>query len=184
MDQFEWFYIGGDDLYVLPNNLRMYLASLAYMDGMSDPKKTEYYVGKRHKWKERGIYFNNGGSGYALSQATLRKLLTVIDDDEHCAANVTTTMEDVMIAKCLKHFGIDLTDTRDFDGKERFHHFSPSKMFTLDMSRSNWYWEYNEEWGFKNGKDCRAPDTVSFHYVKQPAVARQLHALLYHCPNQ
>ncbi|KAL7542287.1 hypothetical protein ACHAXR_011637 [Thalassiosira sp. AJA248-18] len=183
LEQFDWFYIGGDDMFVLPNNLRTYLASLAYKD-RSDPRSKDYYVGLRQKLN---TYWNTGGAGYALSQATLRKLLTIIDDDVNCYANETTSGEDVRVAKCLNYLGIGLTDTRDANARERFHYFSAGKSFHFDKkaSRANKYFsEFSKEWGeVKNGPDCCAPDSVSFHYVKQPAMMRHLQALLYHCQN-
>lgn len=88
LDDYDWFFIGGDDLFVLPHNLKTYLASLVYKD-KADPKTDEYYVGRRFKeWGETP--FNSGGAGYAMSQATLRKLLTVIDDEVHCSARKHT----------------------------------------------------------------------------------------------
>ena len=88
LDDFEWFFIGGDDLFVLPHNLKTYLASLMYKD-KADPTRDEYYVGRRfNEWGQ--TYFNSGGAGYALSQATLRKFLTIVDDVKHCSADKHT----------------------------------------------------------------------------------------------
>mmetsp|Transcript_36685 Transcript_36685/g.74877 ORF Transcript_36685/g.74877 Transcript_36685/m.74877 type:complete len:574 (-) Transcript_36685:1541-3262(-) len=194
LDEFDWFFIGGDDMFVLPNNLRTYLASLAYKDGNADPRLKEYYVGRRFHSKEMKqklkkkqkfpknakLYFNTGGSGYTLSHATLRKFLTVVDDVEHCSSNEKTSAEDVMMAKCLHHLGIRVTDSRDQQGRERFHMFMPGRLYNWNVAEKNWYHRFNP-WGLKNKADCCAPDTVSFHYAKQPAMVRHLHALLYHC---
>jgi glycoprotein-N-acetylgalactosamine 3-beta-galactosyltransferase len=88
IDDFDWFFLGGDDLFVMPHNLKTYLASLMYKD-KADPKVDEYYVGRRFsEWGETP--FNSGGAGYTLSRATLRKFLTVIDDEEHCSAKKHT----------------------------------------------------------------------------------------------
>lgn len=89
LDEFDWFLIGGDDLFVLPHNLKTYLASLAYKDG-ADPKSHEYFVGRRFKIGRKSLYFNSGGAGYVLSQATLRKFIDSIDDAEHCSAHKHT----------------------------------------------------------------------------------------------
>lgn len=94
LDAFDWFFIGGDDLYVLPHNLKTYLASLAYKD-KADPKLREYFVGRRFKIGRKSLYFNSGGAGYALSHATLRKFLNVLDDVEHCSARKLTGKIDV-----------------------------------------------------------------------------------------
>ena len=45
----------------------------------------------------------------------------------------------------------------------------------------DWYEDYNRQWGLRLGADCCAPDSVSFHYVKKPAMMRHIHALLYDC---
>lgn len=194
LDQFDWFYLGGDDLFVLPHNLRTYLASLTYKD-KSDPRKKEYFVGHRlrlrgSKQQNRGGrdgfgmegWFNTGGSGYSLSQATLRKFLTVVDSGK-CSPTKKCPGEDVEITKCLTHIGIGLTDTRDAKGRERFHFWTPEMRYHWDTSQETWYSESQREWGLKNGTDCCAPDSVSFHYIKQPSLVRHLHALLHICKN-
>ena len=188
LEQFDWFYIGGDDLLVLPQNLKNYLASLLYKDG-SDPKQKGYYVGLHHKsWGGAKFYFNTGGGGYALSQAALRKLLTKLDD-RMCSPTIKSAAEDTLIAKCLTRLGIGLTDTRDNEGRERFHFWSPKKHFHWSKHSTDnqkaWYGKgAMVEWGMHEGPQCCAPDSISFHYVKQPAMVRHFHALLYACKDR
>lgn len=88
LEDHDWFFIGGDDLFVMPHNLKTYLASLTNKD-QSDPKTKEYFVGRRFNAGGKN-YFNSGGAGYALSQATLRKFLANIDDAQHCSAKAHT----------------------------------------------------------------------------------------------
>eukprot|EP00984_Skeletonema_dohrnii_P024192 scaffold13300_cov95-Skeletonema_dohrnii-CCMP3373.AAC.2 len=57
---------------------------------------------------------------------------------------------------------------------------SMARLHNWNITQKNWYYRFNP-WGLKNKVDCCAPDTVSFHYAKQPAIVRHLHALLYHC---
>ncbi|KAL7549258.1 hypothetical protein ACHAWF_012522 [Thalassiosira exigua] len=183
LNDYDWFFIGGDDLFVLPHNLKMYLASLTHKDG-SDPKTKEYFVGRRFN-SGGNDYFNSGGAGYALSQETLRKYMTVKDDARHCFAKTHTSMEDVMIARCLRHLGISFTDTRDAKGRERFHPFAPGSHLNWeppgDDEEPDWYESYNKEWGILRGKDCCAPDSVSFHYIKKASMVRHMQAILYSC---
>jgi len=155
LDNFDWFLIGGDDLFVLPYNLKSYLASLTHKDG-TDPKTKEYFVGRRFK-NRRGDYFNSGGAGYVLSQAALRKYHGHLDD-LNCNTCVRTSMEDVMTARCLKYLGINFTDTRDSEGRERFHHFPPDRLY--HGGHAEWYDAFNNEWGIKLGRNCCAPDSV------------------------
>jgi len=98
-----------------------------------------------------------------------------------CAGgDLKTSAEDVMMARCLHHLGIRVTDSRDQQKRERFHMFMPGRLYNWNLAQKNWYYSFNP-WGLKNKADCCAPDTVSFHYAKQPAIVRHLHALFYHC---
>lgn len=177
IDDFDWFFQGGDDLFVLPQNLRNYLRNL---DAEGD-----HFVGRRFKGYD-GTYFNSGGAGYALSRGILRKYVTQGWDHPDCAPHAHTSMEDVMIAQCLSNlFGVGLTDTRDEQGRERFHPFAPGTHLYWQPpgpgEKADWYEEYNREWPVKLGTDCCAPDSVSFHYIKKPAMVRHIYALLYQC---
>lgn len=185
LDDYDWFHIGGDDIFLLPYNLKLYLANLAREGGSkTDPKQHKYYVGRRFRSLGRGYYFNSGGAGYSLSQATLRELVANIDDAKNCNANEQTSKEDIMVARCLNFLNIHFRDTRDAEGKERFHHYPPGSLFNgIDPNKpaTSWYAKFNREWGVKIGKDCCAPDSVSFHYIKEPHLMRHLQALLYSC---
>ena len=95
-------------------------------------------------------------------------------------------MEDVFIARCLKDvFDIGIVDTRDDQDRERFHPLRPAEHYNWRPAAKgkhmDWYQEYNLLWLPKTGKDCCAPDSVSFHYSKKPATVRHIHALLYFC---
>ena len=177
---FDYFILGGEDLFVLPTNLRTYLQSLKL-----DPEVDDLFAGRRFKGYGKDNYFNSGGAGYVLSKATLTKYITDGFDHPKCNPHRHTAMEDVMIAECLRNaFQIGLTDTRDSSGRERFHPFAPGHHLTWQpppKGQRDWYSDYNEEWGIKLGKDCCAPDSVSFHYLKKPAMVRHLYSLLYLC---
>ena len=58
IQDYDWFYLGGDDLFLMPNNLKAYLAALAHKNE-SDPTTKEYYLGRRYNHKIRGLY-NSG----------------------------------------------------------------------------------------------------------------------------
>jgi glycoprotein-N-acetylgalactosamine 3-beta-galactosyltransferase len=177
---FDFFLMGGDDLFVLPQNLRNYLRSFSPDD--------DHFLGRRFKGGGKDNYFNSGGAGYTLSRSALKKFVSIGLDHPQCHPNGRTSMEDVMIAECLARvLQIHFEDTRDAQGRERFHPFSPGSHFSWKPpapgKNADWYEQYNKEWGLKLGKDCCAPDSVSFHYMKKPAMVRHLHSLLYNCNN-
>ena len=161
----------------MPQNLRNYLQTL-------DPAE-DHFVGRRFKGYGKDNYFNSGGSGYALSRSILRKYVDEGWSHPDCAPTRTTSMEDVMIAQCLrKVFNVGLTDTRDAEGRERFHPFAPGSHLHWKPPKEgekDWYFDYNREWPVQLGVKCCAPDSVSFHYIKKPAMVRHMYALLYQC---
>lgn len=178
--QFDYFFLGGDDLFVIPENLQHYLTTLG------DPNDP-FFVGRRfHGYGEGGHnYFNSGGAGYALSRGMVQKLVADFDH-QLCSPTKHSSMEDVFIAKCMRELHkIGLTDTRDDKGRERFHPFAPGSHYSWKPApkgtKPDWYENYNKDWGILLGKDCCAPDSVSFHYIKKPAMVRHLYQLLYHC---
>jgi len=181
LEDFDFFFQGGEDLYVMPQNLRNFLA-----DEVSDPAKDDYFGGRRFQWgRGSDVFFNSGGAGYALSQATLRKFVDTGLDHKDCFPEKHSSMEDVFVAKCLKEvFDIGVVDTRDDKGRERFHPFGPAGHYNWrppPEGKRDWYQDYNMLWPPKLGKDCCAPDSISFHYMKKPAMVRHIHALLYYC---
>ncbi len=183
MFDYDWFYIGGDDVLVMPQNLKSFLASLAYKDG-TNPRTHEYFVGRMMNGG-RGGYFNYGGPGYVLSRATLSKFVATMEDGpKECTSRQETPHEDVNIARCLRRLNVGLTDARDARGRERFHVFPPGWHYNWrhpGPPDQGMYYRVGKEWGFKTGKDCCAPDSVSFHNIKKPGLMRHLHALLHSC---
>jgi len=178
LEDFDYFILGGEDLFIIPPNLRKYLQTLG-------SPEDDHFAGRRFKGGGPNNYFNSGGSGYVLSRGTLRKFFEIGLDHPRCNPNRHTPMEDVMTAECLRNaFSIGLTDTRDEEGRERFHPFSPGSHLQWTPPKAgkrDWYEDYNMEWGIKLGTACCAPDSVSFHYIKKTATVRHLYSLLYHC---
>jgi glycoprotein-N-acetylgalactosamine 3-beta-galactosyltransferase len=195
LDDFDFFYQGGEDLFVVPQNLKRYLQQM-----MEDDNKTpedDYFVGRRFHGSSRLNYFNTGGAGYALSRGTLRKYVNRGWNHTFCSPDRLTSMEDVMLSTCLRRvFGIGLTDTRDDELRERFHHFSPDLLYqwrppadvhrkyqwhALGKGNNEWYLTFNRDWPPQIAEMCCSPSTVSFHYIKQPAMVRHLYALINAC---
>ena len=75
---FDWFFIGGDDLFVIPENLRAYLTS-PEMAAASEGGKRPIFLGRRFQIPG-GQLFNSGGAGYGLNRAALELLVAHLDD--------------------------------------------------------------------------------------------------------
>lgn len=110
MFQYDYFHGGGDDLYVLVENLRLYLESeeiqLASNGGRSLPDgsetaQTPLFLGRRFaEGGNRERMFNSGGSGYTLNKAALKAL--VVDGMPQYFPHMHTFSEDVMVATILR----------------------------------------------------------------------------------
>jgi len=76
--EFDWFFIGGDDLFVIPSNLRAYLHSPAMQEASMHGEKP-MFIGRRFQIPH-GQLFNSGGAGYGLNRAALKLLVDHLDD--------------------------------------------------------------------------------------------------------
>lgn len=133
---------------------------------------------KEVKRKNRqGLLYTPGGGGYVLNWAYI-KLLTESLDEPECLPNVEVP-DDWAISFCMFFKNIIPYDTRDAYKRERFHQYSPQQVYhqphdDQDYNRevypsiyyeNNWFSDHNGL-GWKNGSECCAESTISFHYIK------------------
>jgi len=187
-EKYDWFHIGGDDLYVLVENLRLYLESdeiqLAANGGKSLPTGTEteqypLFLGRR--FKEQGNVnriFNSGGSGYTINKAALKAL--VVNAFPTCMPHLKTFAEDVMVAQCFRNkLNVFPYDTKDDAGGERYMPFQPALHLTYRIPKgesNDWYVKYSID--IKEGLDHCSPRSVAFHYIK-PTLMKRMYAILH-----
>lgn len=207
INDYDYYHIGGDDIFLLVPNLRHFIASLP-LDG------TPVFAGQWIRQKNRP--YVGGGPGYTLNRSALRYFMWQRYDN--CHANVTASYEDRLLSQCLK--GFPLTDTRDaHTGEQRYHDCPPQQVYTHTTAlastsrrrRPNFhaaaasYWERlpwpnatvvadapsssPQPWqmvlsaasavGPKYGLQAAAPYSVSFHKIHHPLFQARLHAILY-----
>jgi glycoprotein-N-acetylgalactosamine 3-beta-galactosyltransferase len=190
-DKYDWFHIGGDDMYVIVENLRLYLESeeiqTATNGGIFLPNGTEasqvpLFLGHvLGRGGDRNELYNTGGPGYTMNKVALKTL--VIDGLPRMHINDRTSEEDVCVARILRSFGVFPYETRDEAWGERYHHFMPGWLYEYRLTHQNWFTDYSSvKENFQEGLDHLAARSIAFHYAKGDEMHR-LHALLYHmCP--
>ena len=187
-EDFDYFHIGGDDLYLIVENLRLYLESEEIQAAQNGGKKpdpnnaqnqTPLFLGRR--FAEQGNMkriFNSGGSGYTINKAALKVL---VESFQTCNPHQHTFAEDVMVAACFRKNGIVPYDTKDDAGGERYMPFAPAHhlAYTKPANDNDWYVKYSIN--IKYGLDHCSDRSVAFHYIKGDLM-KKMHAILYgHC---
>lgn len=183
-DKYDWFHMGGDDMYVMIENLRLYLESdeiqMAANGGMQLPTgdettQTPLYLGRRFAFdgKLHQIY-NSGGPGYTLNKAALKLLVT---SDFGAARDRQTYAEDVYVSKAFQEQGVQAYDTKDESGGERYMHYQPGFHDTEKLA-VQYSWYVKDSIDIKMGLEHSAAQSVAFHYIS-PALMRRMHAILY-----
>ena len=136
-DGYDWFHIGGDDLYLIVENLRLYLESEeiqtaanggVYLPDGSETTQTPLFLGRRFAYQgDMNDIFVSGGSGYTMNRAALKALVT--EGFPKMFAHAHTFSEDTMIARLFRQkFNVFPYDTKDDAGGERYMVCSDSRM--------------------------------------------------------
>ena len=190
-EKYDWFHIGGDDLFLITENLRYYLESeeiqTAQNGGVYLPDGTEttqvpLFLGRRFAYLgDKNDIFNSGGSGYTINKAALKAL--VVEGFPKYFPHAVTFSEDTMIARVFRNFGVYPYETKDEAGGERYMPFLPGHHYGYRIPKDpneDWYAKYSID--IKEGPEHCSPRSIAFHYVKDNGMKR-LFALLYHlCP--
>ena len=166
-EDYDYFWLGGDDVFMIPENMKAYLGSDRIHQMNEDPNNPGLFIGARKKeGGDMDKLFNSGGAGYVLSRKTLRALERQLST---CRPNQHGFWEDVNVALCLKNEGILPIDTRDDAGSERFHLFNPGHILSWRPPKpdptKDWFYVYSM--GNKVGMDCCSDESIVFHYVKE-----------------
>jgi glycoprotein-N-acetylgalactosamine 3-beta-galactosyltransferase len=190
-EKYDWFHIGGDDLFLIVDNLRLYLESEEirtaanggiYLPDGSETSQTPLFLGRRFAYQgDMTDIFISGGSGYTLNKAALKTL--VVHGLPKYMPHAHTFSEDTAAAHVLKNFGVLPYETKDENGGERYMPFMPGHHYGYRLPAdpaTDWYARYSIN--IKEGVDHCAKFSVAFHYVKGVEMKR-LYALLYgFCP--
>ena len=186
-EDYDWFHIGGDDLYIIVENLKYYLqsdeiyaAATIGREEQGASKNTERALFLGRRFAEQGNLnriFNSGGSGYTINKAALK--LLVAETYPNCFPHMKTFAEDVMNAQCFRNKGVFPYETKDEKGGERYMPFTPEHHLNYRIpadKEKDWYAKYSLN--IKEGLDHCSADAVAFHYIPTDLMA-QMHSVLY-----
>lgn len=184
LDDFDFFYLGGDDVHLIVENLREYLWDLKDTIGESAVHEQPLYLGQHIPLDGGARYFVGGAPGYVFNRFTLKKAIEKALPN--CYADATFTADDRLMSLCLEDIGILGDDTADSEGKQRFHTMDPEYVVNFNGDRG-FFKRLYEYWGIKHGlkvgADIVSNQTISFHYLNTPYKMKRHHAMLYRsCP--
>ncbi|KAL7572336.1 hypothetical protein ACA910_021551 [Epithemia clementina (nom. ined.)] len=186
LDEYDFFHLGGDDMYVIPENLRHRLSSKAREMPNAPIFMGQQVPGGKHPYV-------TGGPGYSLNRKGLERL--VQEALPGCHAEKTASYEDRLITECLNRIGIEPTDSRDsVTGEQTYHAVTPHTLYATrsdDGSKSfhakaSNYWskqphprDPSRQVGPKHGLESAARYSVSFHNLFHPIFMVRVHTLLH-----
>jgi hypothetical protein len=199
MEDYDFFHLGGDDMYVMVENLRHFLAQIQTTTRPNTPLHLGQWVSQ-----PGGTYMISGGPGYTLNVAAVKRL--VKDALPECHATSGGSYEDRFLSQCLRALNVTGSDTRDVEtGEQQYHSTTPARLYMFRsqlrrrgsqiQDRMAVYWEglphpassrqyQNQTVGPKHGLEAAATYSVSFHDLYTPQYVARIHALVYRnlCP--
>jgi glycoprotein-N-acetylgalactosamine 3-beta-galactosyltransferase len=180
--EFDWFHIGGDDMYIIPENLRRTSAAF-------DPKRARILGASIPNSKNPKRRYCGGGAGYTLNRRALHLLVGRFESGE-CPSELAPD-EDVRLSRCLEDAGVKCTDTNDDHEEVRYHHLDAQFHAAWVPTRNAlWLWEKLQYFhGIRGNQTMLAQisnTSVSFHLDKSMIRSRardrglrRYHAILY-----
>ena len=124
LDEFDFFYLSGDDTHVLVENLRYLLDSELGAAAHEYPLYLGQWVPDVYDHDATDPYFCGGGPGYVLNRKALR--LLVRDLLPTCEPQLQISAEDRILGSCFRSAGIVGNNSVDETGAQRFHGMDPN----------------------------------------------------------
>lgn len=153
----DWYAAADDDTYFLVDNILRWLKT-------KDASKP-VVLGRRFRIDYMTLTYDSGGAGFIVSHAGLWKTARLLDT---CSKRWPLMPGDVCAGQCFNMAGLEVADTRDKQGRERFHPFTyPLHRYHTNYKATDWYWRYTVPLApLHEGRDCcSANESLSFHYM-------------------
>jgi glycoprotein-N-acetylgalactosamine 3-beta-galactosyltransferase len=189
-NDFDYFHLGGDDLYLIVNNLRHFLVNT--VESRKTHPQEPVFLGSLVKSLTKEPSFVAGAPGYTLNRHSLSRFVEQALDN--CATTQVASHEDRLMSKCLQSIGILPGDTRDVrTGEPQYHDANPHHLYTFRTRSSSSFhakialrWEDlphpsqpNATVGPKHGLEAAARYSIAFHDIYHPLYVARIHVLLH-----
>lgn len=187
-DEYDWFFFSNDMVFLLMENLRLYLESdeiqtaanygvtISEESSVTARNLMPIFLGRRFALGGDLSDIFNAAPVFVINKAALKLFIVEVGDElpvKH------TAKEDLMIARSFRQLGVYPYDTQDETGKERFMLTSPGNHY--DNKFGPMY--HKQSIDIQHGIDHCSERSISFHYVSVELMYR-LYALLYKkCPS-
>jgi glycoprotein-N-acetylgalactosamine 3-beta-galactosyltransferase len=162
LDDFDYFYTCGDDVFMIVENMRKFLLSQRVVGETA--KKKGVYIGHRLMNGKR-YAFNAGGPGYVLDRVAVG---LVVNGAEKVGLDITP-VEDLKVAEIMLAAGVEPMHTED-GVSQRFHLFAPEFYLSFnpnsEKDKDGWVMKGERALkpGFVEGQAGISNETIAFHY--------------------
>ena len=197
LHDYDYFHIGGDDLYLIVENLRHYIATRL------EPIRDKPVITGAHAkiWEDiDGIDYLLGGPGYTMNREALKRFVDIgLDRNSGCFMNHTRSEEDQLMSRCIQEkLKLNLSDSHDpITAEQIYHHTGADRVYEdstqgkkyVNLARQYWSrlphpLHKNQTIGDRQGFDAAHKYSVAFHFLKTPAHFARYTAILYRlCPS-
>jgi hypothetical protein len=173
-DDYEYFYLAGDDTHLIVENLRRYLYTVEQThDATTEP----LYMGMPYTYR---TLYNSGGAGYVLNRVALKRL--VLEAFPTCHAKNQVSAEDRFVGKCLQSMQINPLHTVDAQGRQRFLGLHPNDI-GRNKGMKGFHAEWGRKYGWRTGADIVSESSITFHMFRAQELMKRHHAIIYNsCP--
>lgn len=171
IDNFDFFFVCGDDNFVIVENLEAYLTSDELLAAAGAPSlhalsQIPVLIGGSIKGRSGSI---NGAGGYVMNRASLRLFVSSMNKTS-CSPHASHFAEDRLISACLRANGAKMPRTETGDGLERFSRYDPT-----------FYSKKKRKTG-GIGVGCCVQELITLHYL-QPSEIYWFYSRLYSSEN-
>ena len=120
LDDFDFFHICGDDVYMIVENMKEFLAS-EEVKHWENASERYLFAGFWAHWgnMKHGYFYLGGGSGYTISKNGLKAF--VEGPLQTCNSYHEGSAEDVWFSDCARLLSNEFINTGDMEGRQRYH---------------------------------------------------------------